>query len=457
MRLSVHRTLAAGVRRSQLISEFWASAPIRAFGSANQVKSRMVEDAPCYSPPITMSSSRAKASSKSSAVSVAASEVKLQTVAAVGQTVSDNFSERILRVESNKMAKKVLRILKKYPDKIWACDTEVTDIDLANVGPVGNGSVTCISIYGGPDVDFGEGKGKNVLWIDNIDENKNMLSIFSQWFSDERYKKVWHNYGFDRHVMYNEGIDCRGFGGDTMHMARLMDTGRSKLAGGGGYSLASLSSEMLQGDGEGFGGAESVKVGMSTLFGIPRKLSSGDDSKILDLPSVRSLQTNPASREKWIEYSSRDALATWNLYTFLKQKLEEIEWWPNEEKAGNMFDFYQAYWLPFGEILTELERNGIRVDLDKLRASQIRAEEDAKRMEKIFMDWAAVQCEGGRFINPSSRAQISQLLFGKYVKGNPDLQEKEVEFEVDKTAEQLAVDEDNVNKLNPFAGNIGTL
>jgi hypothetical protein len=35
---------------------------------------------------------------------------------------------------------------------------------------------------------------------------------------------VWHNYGFDRHVMGNEGIDCGGFFGDTFHMARLEST-----------------------------------------------------------------------------------------------------------------------------------------------------------------------------------------------------------------------------------------
>lgn len=55
---------------------------------------------------------------------------------------------------------------------------------------------------------------------------------------------MWHNYGFDRHVLYNEGIDALGFAGDTMHMARLWDTSRSKFDGstaGTGYSLEALS------------------------------------------------------------------------------------------------------------------------------------------------------------------------------------------------------------------------
>lgn len=43
-------------------------------------------------------------------------------------------------------------------------------------------------------------------------------------------KKAWHNYGFDRHVLYNHDIDCQGLVGDTMHMARLWDTSRDRYA-----------------------------------------------------------------------------------------------------------------------------------------------------------------------------------------------------------------------------------
>ncbi len=40
-------------------------------------------------------------------------------------------------------------------------------------------------------------------------------------------EQVWHNYGFDRHVLANLGIYGRGFAGDTMHMARLYDASRT--------------------------------------------------------------------------------------------------------------------------------------------------------------------------------------------------------------------------------------
>ena len=59
---------------------------------------------------------------------------------------------------------------------------------------------------------------------------------FKDYFENEKYKKIWHNYGFDRHIFYNHGIDVKGFGGDTMHMARLIDPSRGPKE----YSLANI-------------------------------------------------------------------------------------------------------------------------------------------------------------------------------------------------------------------------
>ena len=79
-------------------------------------------------------------------------------------------------------------------DTIFACDTEVSEIDLktqgvlvdtvltytythayihayihTSLGPVGNGKVICISVYAGEEFDFGFGKG-HALWVENIDK-----------------------------------------------------------------------------------------------------------------------------------------------------------------------------------------------------------------------------------------------------------------------------------------------
>ena len=143
--------------------------------------------------------------------------------------IPSSLQSKIIKVDTPQVAEKILKILQANRNAVWACDTEVMNIDVKSQGPVGNGKVTCVSIYGGPDVDFLQfGKGY-AIWIENIGQANGLLKeYFQEWFEDENYEKIWHNYGFDRHVMMNEGIDCKGFAGDTMHMARLWDTSRDK-------------------------------------------------------------------------------------------------------------------------------------------------------------------------------------------------------------------------------------
>ena len=43
---------------------------------------------------------------------------------------------------------------------------------------------------------------------------------------------------------------------------------------------------------------------------------------------------------------------------------------------------YTKYWLPFGELLTTMERNGIRVNVDHLKQIQLIAEKDQKIYEE---------------------------------------------------------------------------
>lgn len=47
---------------------------------------------------------------------------------------------------------------------------------------------------------------------------------------------------------------------------------------------------------------------------------------------------------------------------------------PWEEGVSSMWDFYQQLWLPFGELLTDMERYGIKVDIDHMKAMLPQAE-----------------------------------------------------------------------------------
>ena len=77
-----------------------------------------------------------------------------------------------------------------------------------------------------------------------------------------------------------------------------------------------------------------------------------------------------------------------------------------------MFDFYQKYWQPFGELLIELETKGILVD----RTYLAEVEKIAKREQEVavnrFRKWASRYCPDVKYMNVGSDTQLRQLLFG---------------------------------------------
>ena len=315
---------------------------------------------------------------------------------------------RVSIVRTREQARKVLERLRQADPArtIHACDTEVMDIDLKEVGPVGNGYVTCVSIYSGPDFDYGLGEPPgSVLWIDNLDDACGVLQEFKEWFEDERHLKVWHNYGFDRHVMWNEGINVKGFGGDTMHMARLQDTSRGYDGSGNGYSLESLTFELVG----------RRKRPMKEIFGVKRLRKDGSAGSLIDIPPIEVMQRDPKYRARWISYSAFDAEGTWLLHEKLKELLQQVNWHIDENKK--MYTLYDYYWLhmrPFGEVLTDMERRGIRVDArDYLSKVEQQAREDRAHHVKVFRSWAATKIGAdGWALNPASSLQLCTFLFG---------------------------------------------
>jgi hypothetical protein len=334
-----------------------------------------------------------------------------------------------------------------------------------------------VSIFGGPNVKFDkliseEGDDKSnstnaanasgkVIWIDNLDSAAGTLDLFKNWFEDIRYKKVWHNYSFDRHVMFNHDINCRGFHGDTMHMARIWDSSRDRsvTGSGDGYSLAALSVALTP-------HLDLEKVSMKDLFGLSKTLKDGkSQSKVKEIPDIRSLQTSPESRQQWIEYSCRDAVVTWFCYNVLVSKLSLMPWkvedisrpngHPNSEtykQIGTMMDFYGRYLVDFGELLTDIERNGILVDTKvHLKEAEKRAREEYKQMEHVFRSWLATRIpdtQAAADINPTSTAQMQQLFFGEYE--DKLLKSRERTFKVVKTAEEFSKERDDLIAKNPY-------
>ncbi|KAL8260641.1 hypothetical protein R6Q59_028594 [Mikania micrantha] len=318
--------------------------------------------------------------------------------------------DKVLVVDNIIKAKEVVKKLTtRYRHLIHACDTEVAAIDVKQETPVDHGEVICFSIYSGHEADFGN--GKSCIWVDVLDGGgENILDIFSPFFEDPNIKKVWHNYSFDNHVIENYGLKISGFHADTMHMARLWDSSRRMS---GGYSLEALTSDskgIMSGANLGPNEELIGKVSMKTIFGRKKLKKDGSEGKIVVIPPVQELQR--VEREPWICYSALDSISTLKLYERLRCKLSDREWIFNGVTKGNLFDFYEQYWRPFGELLVKMETEGMLVDRAYLMEIEKIAKVEQQRATDRFRNWASKLCEDAKFMNVGSDTQLRQLFFG---------------------------------------------
>jgi len=239
-------------------------------------------------------------------------------------------------------------------------------------------------------------------------------------------------------------------------MARLWDSSRDRSAGGSGegYSLESLSFELIR-------DPRFAKVSMKEIFGVAKQKKDGTAGKIKELPPIEDLQTLPEFRDAWIQYSARDAIATWWVREEIESRLKRMPWVVDGRTLGNLSEFYHMYLKDFGELLTDMESNGIKVDTQgHLRRAEALAREERKKMERAFIDWAKLYCPDAEDINLASTTQMQQFFFGQWegvgMKGARMRQGRLVAtervFKVDKTENELAVETAEVAATNPYAG-----
>jgi DNA polymerase-1 len=296
-------------------------------------------------------------------------------------------------VRTPEHAKKVVEILKSAGNRFHAWDTETLDIDPKEQSPVNYGKIICCSCFAGPDLDFGNGPR---LFIDNYADSLELVQVFKDYFEDPKYLKVWHNYGFDRHIFNNHGINIQGFGGDTLHMARMYDT--SKMPNE--FSLQKLSeiyhddlikmrkyyldyfikqnpSDKTKIDSyrtyENFNDGALKKIDMKKLFQSKKILANGEEGKSYVMPDIEELHTTPKYITNWITYSVLDAEVTYYLRDIFQLLLQSLPSKTHTHKNPvghfykNNYDLYLNYWRPFGELMTEMERNGIKIEVEYLK------------------------------------------------------------------------------------------
>lgn len=195
-----------------------------------------------------------------------------------------------------------------------------------------------------------------------------------------------------------------------MHMARLWDSSRRWV---GGYSL-----EALSGDKDVMSRANLNyemdligKVSMTTIFGLRKAKKDGSLGKTVTIDPVEVLQRE--ERIPWICYSALDARSTLKLYESLKNHLSDLPWkLDGELLRENMFDFYEKFLQPFGELLVKMESVGMLVDRLYLQEIEKVAKAEQQAAVNRFRKWGSKYCPDVKYMNVGSDAQLRVLLFG---------------------------------------------
>ncbi len=136
--------------------------------------------------------------------------------------------------------------------------------------------------------------------------------------------------------------------------------------------------------------------------------------KTVNFPKLDELQRSLESVHDWIDYSTFDAECTWHVRVKLEELLRQMKWVDNL----SMWDFYivrskcnfihgnQREWIPFGDLLTELEKNGIKVDVEYLKKIEQTAIKDYDTKRNLFINWASKYCPDAKYMNIESDPQV---------------------------------------------------
>ncbi len=192
-------------------------------------------------------------------------------------------------------------------------------------------------------------------------------------------EKIGQNLKYDMIVLRGEGIDMAGVGFDTMVASYLFESGRRN------HNLDDLAQNYL--------GRETIKI--TELIG------RGANQKRMDEVPTRQVA----------DYAAEDAWLPMLLRPVLEKKLVESEAWSGEsaqpQAAASLANLLRTLEIPLIDVLVEMEYNGIKVDVDRLKELSVRY---GQRMDELE---AEIHRMAGRAINIASPKQLQELLFNE--------------------------------------------
>ncbi|HUX55791.1 MAG TPA: DNA polymerase I [Bacteroidales bacterium] len=210
---------------------------------------------------------------------------------------------------------------------------------------------------------WGKGSGYLIHFPDSQEETKSLLEVIRQVFENPGILKIGQNMKFDIQVLANYGIEVKGPMFDTMIAHYLLEPDMR-------HNMNLLSETYLS----------YSPVHIESLIG-----EKGHNQK-----NMRSV---PA--DKLREYAVEDADVTLQLKKLFEPRIE----------SEGLRDLANNIEMPLIAVLAEMERNGVKLDQEDLKAITINLREDIISLEKEIYSLAGTE------FNISSPKQLGDILF----------------------------------------------
>ena len=295
--------------------------------------------------------------------------------------------------------------LKRLANKMKTIDEFAFDTETDTLRVQGAGIMSLVGI----SICFGEFNNYYIPVGHYFDEGQLELETVVKYlkpiFEREDIRIIGHNLKFDMHVMANIGISIKTndiF--DTM-VARWI-TNENKDKG--------------------------LKAITADIYNVPQskideclKTVTKEEKKEYGLKASNKAPFLLVRIPVGAPYALADTYWTWRHY---------CDWQLEELKNEGMETIFYKVQMPFLRTLFNMERRGVRIDIEKLKEMQKRAEKDLEDLHYRMIEIAGVE------FNPSSNQQLAELLFG-YKKvnkngefvGNVDILECSFNFPIQST------------------------
>ena len=230
-------------------------------------------------------------------------------------------------------------------------DTETTGLDVSKAQIIG--------------IAFSYEIGKSYYVNIPEGEEQSLLEEFKSFFENEEIEKIAQNLKYDRSILKNYGIDCKGPLFDTMLAHYLIQPDMR-------HNMDVLAETYLN----------YQNVSIETLIG--KKGKSQKSMRDADLDLVK-------------EYAGEDSDITFQLKQIFAEKLN----------LGKTKDVFENIEMPLVNVLSDMEMEGIKLDVPALKSLSQTLESDIALLEKEIKEIS------GEDFNVASPKQLGEVLFAK--------------------------------------------